>query len=413
MAAATEPNAKNWVFTLFYGGNYHEDGTPRPTREQALNQLEGLQEIAEYCVWGDEVCPTTGQTHFQCYVQLLEKKRRSALLKLVPRTFFEVAKGDHESNFAYCTKGGKFDEYGVIRDTTGGRKGAEAEKERWKKARTACESGLLDDVDDQIYVTHYGNCRAIAKDNAVMPSDANDTTGVWIWGPPGVGKSRKARQDYPGAYFKNCNKWWDGYNPSKHRFVIMDDFDHNHKVLSHFIKIWADRYAFVAEIKGGAITARPEKIVVTSNYSIEEIFGPDEALVTAIRRRFKVTHMDSPFQYLTNPPTTPQQIVGASFVGPTPMHSLASTTSLFIPASALALTPVPSPLAAAIDQNAKTTVDALVGLTSAAVPFSQLATQLVATERAPPHVIDLTQLDSDEEDDGPLTVDEDDPTQIL
>jgi len=70
--------------------------------------------------------------------------------------------------------------------------------------------------------------------------------------------------------------------------VIIDDLDTD--CLAHYLKIWADKYSCTGEIKGGTIPLLHESLIVTSNYSIDELFK-DDNMALAIRRRFKVIHM--------------------------------------------------------------------------------------------------------------------------
>lgn len=160
-------------------------------------------------------------------------------------------------------------------------------KTDWESAKQLAKRGKLDDVPPDVYIKYYRTLKDIAKDNMSKPEDLETCCGVWIYGPPGVGKSHYARNEFKDAYFKMQNKWWCGYQNEEN--VILDDFDS--KQLGHHLKIWADKYSFVAETKGYAINIRPKKFVVTSNYKIEDIFNEDAALCEAIKRRFIVIHI--------------------------------------------------------------------------------------------------------------------------
>jgi len=111
--------------------------------------------------------------------------------------------------------------------------------------------------------------------------------GEWHWGVPGAGKSHYVRRTYPDAYIKSQNKWFDGYQGEK--VIILDDCDTD--TLSHHMKIWADKYACKAETKGYQLNLQHEKFIVTSNFSIEELFKdkPQET-IEAIKRRFQIHH---------------------------------------------------------------------------------------------------------------------------
>lgn len=80
----------------------------------------------------------------------------------------------------------------------------------------------------------------------------------------------------------------------------MDDIGKDHKVLGQQLKIWTDRYGCVLETKGGAVADEYDWFVVTSQYSIEDIWQDDPETIAALKRRFKVIHMMDPFGILVD-----------------------------------------------------------------------------------------------------------------
>lgn len=135
-------------------------------------------------------------------------------------------------------------------------------KTDWEEVKQNAQAGNLDKIPADIYVKHYRTLKEIAKDHMVHTRGSEERDCRWYHGPSGIGKSRKAYEEFPDAYRKMCNKWWDGYQGQKH--VIMEDIDPAHQVLGHHLKIWADRYPFVAESKGGALPPEYDVFIVTS-----------------------------------------------------------------------------------------------------------------------------------------------------
>lgn len=68
--------------------------------------------------------------------------------------------------------------------------------------------------------------------------------------------------------------------------------------MGHMLKIWTDKDPITAQIKGSTVWLQHEILIVTSNYQIHEIWGPDaekgtvlqkekdDALVKALKTRF-------------------------------------------------------------------------------------------------------------------------------
>lgn len=270
------PAVVNWIFVV---NNY------TPEDEELFASLP-----CGYLLYGREV-GKNGTPHLQGYLQLESRKRLSAMKKIHPGAHWEPAKGDHASNYQYCTKDGDFVERGTPRV---GKKGAPSMEERIRKNKRLRDTPMDELLDSgELHMLDVRKLKNARLDLAqeIPAFAASDVRGIWIWGPPGVGKSRKARADYgDDVYLKAQNKWWDGYTGQK--TVILDDMDCD--VLGHHLKIWTDRYACTGEVKGGIVNLRHERFIVTSNFSIEELFEKPQ-IASALRRRFHVIHMDEKF----------------------------------------------------------------------------------------------------------------------
>lgn len=265
---------KYWCYTL---NNPTEDDKSPP------------QALWTYHVVGHET-GSSGTSHFQGYIEMNKLYRLTGMAKLFPRAHLEPRKGTAQQAADYCKKDGDFQEYGTI-SLPKNTNQIKAQKRNWDEAFQAAKTGDFESIPKDMLTRYYHSYKRIKQDYQQAPPPLADVCGIWFVGPPRTGKSHTARERYPGYYDKPCNKWFDGYQGEE--TIIIDDFDTNHLVLGHHLKRWADKYAFPAEHKGTTVQIRPKRIVVTSNYSIEEIFYADKTLQEALLRRFTVEEFNT------------------------------------------------------------------------------------------------------------------------
>lgn len=253
---------------------------------ELVESIKAFASNCRYLVFGYEV-GDNGTPHLQGYAQLLKKMSLAKLGKMFS-WHVEPTKGTPEQASAYCKKDGAIEEFGTLQTTA---TGGAMEQAKWRAISDLAKEGKLKDIDESYpmeFIRSYRTLKELAKDFMTRPVPLDTTAGMWFYGVSGAGKSFTARENYPTFYEKPCNKWWDGYQMEE--TVLIDDFDKTHACLGHHLKIWADHYPFIAETKGGAMRIRPTRIIVTSQYTIDQIWEDSETR-EALKRRFRVTHI--------------------------------------------------------------------------------------------------------------------------
>jgi len=265
------------VFTI---NNYTDNDIER------ILALPNTTDYVQYVGFGKEV-GEKGTRHLQGYIHFKEQRRHASVTKLMPGAYVAIRNGNLAQAIAYCKKDGDYQSAGNIRIPN--------KDNKWADIIDLAEQGKLDEVKDEyplIYLMHKPKLESLM--NPILEPFQDDPKNHFEWwhGPTGTGKSREVWKQYPEHYDKQLNKWWDGY--LYHDVVIIEEADPKKcEHMAYFFKRWADHYPFRAEIKNGHLNnIRPNKIIVTSNYTIRECF-PNQQDWEPLERRFKKVHFDA------------------------------------------------------------------------------------------------------------------------
>lgn len=237
---------------------------------------------SEYVCRGKET-GSEGTFHYQGFVYFKEKKSFTYVAGLIPRAHLEFQRGSFKQAIEYCQKDGDWEEWGNRPSGPGG------QADKWKDVLRLARAGNLQEIEDKhpaIFLRYHSKLCGLFRPE--RPIILETLVNEWWYGETGTGKSKELWERFPGHYQKSLNKWWDGYQNQE--VVAIEEWSPKNEITSSFLKIWADRYPFQAEIKGSTLQKiRPLKIIVLSNYSIDECF-PNSQDLGPIKRRFKVKH---------------------------------------------------------------------------------------------------------------------------
>lgn len=271
------PRSRGWVFTI---------NNPSLGDEFDICALEVK---AQYVTYGRER-GAEGTLHWQGYTYFRQPVTMQTVKALIRRAHIEPQRGTIEQAITYCHKDGDVYEHGEKPDQGG----AVGQRERWKQLIDMAERGDLIGIRERFpseYFRHYERLRSLRVRPSVILEGCLEHE--WWHGPSGSGKSRTLWAMYPEHYQKELNKWWCGY--ADQEIVAIEEWAPKNECTASYLKIWADRYPFTAQIKGGSLQRiRPRKIIVLSNYTIEQCF-PNAEDRDPIKRRFTVIQFPTMF----------------------------------------------------------------------------------------------------------------------
>ncbi|QNG41101.1 replication-associated protein [Antarctic virus 2_I_GPYANKsw002Ad] len=282
----SHPKNKHWSITY---------NNPKHTQEEFFHLLS----TAYNCVYAVVQQEKVETVHFQCCIGFKNQTAFNTVQKLIGKGIHIDPSRNAMAAFKYCQKdasrvaGTKPMVFGIplACKNVAGDTAARTKLLLELGPKAAIDEGLIPFEKLPQLLKAYAAYEGLIKKPAL-----EGFKNEWHWGVPGSGKSYQARERFPDAYLKTKTKWWDGYLGEE--TVIIEEMSPDKIGASH-MKEWADIYDYACEGKGTTTRIRPKRIIVTSNYSIEQCW-PNPQDHDAIKRRFEVHEYKDPFKIIKN-----------------------------------------------------------------------------------------------------------------
>lgn len=217
-----------------------------------------------------------GTKHLQGVICFRNARAFSAVARSIRGWHVETMRGRIDQAVAYCTKEetrdpsfGEPQRFGTC-PRNAGTAGGRSDIDAVAAAITEDGQGVEDVAQNfggEFIKYHRGIERLVGL--RMQPRDFK-TEIYWYYGSTGTGKSRAARNEAPGAYWKNpAHKWWDGYEGQSD--VVIDDYRPDFCKFSELLRLF-DEYPHQIECKGGTRQFISKRIFVTAPKRPDEIW---------------------------------------------------------------------------------------------------------------------------------------------
>lgn len=263
-----------------------------PSENEILRLQENVRTNSKYCIFQPEQ-GANGTRHLQGYISNDKPTTFRKWKEIIgTRAHIEAARGTAEENKAYCTKedtrAGEPWEHGSVPSP-----GRRSDLDGIIAAARDVSLPMADvlEANPEAYMRYYKGLQSIRS----ISFGRRDfkTVIFWYWGPTGTGKSRRAHEEAPDAYWKQGGtKWWCGYDG--HADVIIDDYRRDLCSFNELLRLF-DRYPLQVETKGGNISFIAKRIFVTTPKLPHQTWEgrTDEEIDQLIRRIENVIEFNS------------------------------------------------------------------------------------------------------------------------